>query len=349
MSDKLSGAWQKSTADELSNGDALSGISLRTFMPDDASRMVSLQKRCLDLCPDISVLPEGFYHGPSFEGGKNILCAIDDTGGHIGHAMVSVGHIHRRLGTRMLWMDLRVDPALEKEVPGRGAALRDLLLVRITARARQLAADLERPAMLYATYFARGQAGVEYLKSRGFEPFERIIQLRRDLERPIPTFEPPVGVEVRPWRMETEAEQRRYLDAYDAAFANEGKRLDQLQHFMKSSVWAGGTTITAFDGDRVVGSVMAYFNPDRGRNPDRVGATEYVFVRPEWRRRGIARYLLARTLRYLKVREMAYASLEVLADNGPALLLYRSVGYEPWREEISLGIPLTKEGIWTAT
>jgi GNAT superfamily N-acetyltransferase len=312
--------------------------------------MVILQKRCLDLCPDTSLFPEGFYYSPGFDKGKNILCAVDDKGAHVGHAMVCLGHIHRRLGTRMLWMDLRVDPTLENNDFGTGWALRDQLLARITARARELAANLDTPTMLYATYFTRGEASAEYLKSRGFEPFERIIQMRRDLGRPIPSLEPPVGVEVRPWRMETEVEQRRYLDAHDAAFANEGKRLEELRHFMRSSVWAGGTTITAFDGDRVVGSVMAFFNPDLSRNPERVGATEYVFVRPEWRRRGIARYLLARTLHYLRDREMAWASLEVLADNRPALSLYRSMGYETWREEISLGVPLPKEGeTWTVT
>ena len=38
----------------------------------------------------------------------------------------------------------------------------------------------------------------------------------------------PEGVEVRPGRMETEAEQRAYLAAYDAAFGDEGKSLADL-------------------------------------------------------------------------------------------------------------------------
>ena len=45
-------------------------ITLRPFVPDDAPKMVALQARCLEISPDISLLPAGFYHGPKFEGGK---------------------------------------------------------------------------------------------------------------------------------------------------------------------------------------------------------------------------------------------------------------------------------------
>jgi ribosomal protein S18 acetylase RimI-like enzyme len=320
----------------------LDGITLRHFVSDDALRMVDLQRRTLAKCPDTSLWSAGFYYSPNFDQGQNIFCALGEDGAHVGHGFVYPAHINPDLDARLLWMDLRVDPALDDDV---GLALRDLLRERVTARAQELAVGLDRRAMLYATYFSHGEASIAYILSRGYEPFERVLQLRRDLALAIPELPLPDGVTVRLWRMETEEEQRRYLDAYDAAFGDEGKRLEQLQHFMTSPMWAGGTTITAFDGDRVVGSVMAFFDPDCERNPGQAGSSEYIFVRPEWRRRGIARYLLAETLRYLKARDMVYASLEVLSQNARALALYESMGYERWRDEISFGLWLDgKEG-----
>lgn len=87
--------------------DELDGITIRPFVPDDAARMVVLQRRTLAQCHDTGLFPEGFYYGPSFDGGENILCAVDQTGAHVGHALVCLGHVHRGLDAWLLWMDLR--------------------------------------------------------------------------------------------------------------------------------------------------------------------------------------------------------------------------------------------------
>jgi ribosomal protein S18 acetylase RimI-like enzyme len=311
-------------------------ITLRPFVPDDAPKMVALQARCLEISPDISLLPAGFYHGPKFEGGKNILCAVDANDEHVGHAMVVPGYISYRLDAWMLWMDVRADPDIANT-----ESLHDTLLEKITGRAREIAARLDRRAMLYATYFAKGKSSIAYLKSKGFEHFESIYQMRRDLSQPLPDPLYPEGVEVREWRMETDAAVHRYIEAYNATFADQMLDVEELQHFMGADVWQDGTTISAFAGDNLVGSVMVYYQPDAAKNPNRVGATEYVFVHPDWRMRGIARYLLAQAMAYLKARGMAYASLEVQVENPRALSVYEAVGYTVHQEEVSLGKWLT--------
>jgi ribosomal protein S18 acetylase RimI-like enzyme len=317
----------------------VNGITLRTFVPEDASRIVELQRRSLAACTDISLLPECFYLAPGFAGGQNILCAVDASGAHLGHAMLFPNGVHRRLKALMLWLDLRVDPELENR-----DVLRDLLLERMTARARQVQQADGGPAMLYATYFESGEASIGYLKSRGFTHFESMVQMRRNLHHPIPVVPKPEGLEIRSWQLETEQEQRRYLAASEAAFGTEERSLEDLQHFLRSDLWAGGTAFTAFDGNRVVGSVMAYLDPNPADDGGRVGLTEYVFVRPEWRRRGVARYLLAESLAYLKAREVDYASLEVLVENVNARSLYEDLGYTRLRAEISLGLWLQQRG-----
>ncbi len=95
---------------------------------------------------------------------------------------------------------------------------------------------------------------------------------------------------------------------------------------------------------------MATYEPDPEQNAERAGATEYVFVRPEWRRRGLARSLVARSLAYLKERRLHCARLEVARANEPARRLYESLGYGYLREEITLGIRLDEQGeIWNCT
>ncbi len=315
--------------------DEVDDLTLRPFKPEDASKMVELQRRCLERSPDTSLLPEGFYYSPGFAGGDNILCAVDSIGELVGHVMVYPSHIHPQLGVSMLWMDLRVDPDY-----ARADQLRDRLLERIQVRAREIQAGLDRPAMLYATYLAEGVDGLAYLRSRGFELVERIYQMQRDLSKPVPDYPQPEGVEIRDWRMETEEEQRLYLAAYDASFENESKPLERLQHFMGWSAWSPGTTFTAFVDHQVVGSVMVYYEPDPAQNREQIGYTEYIFVRPEWRRRGLARHLVTKALRCLKGRGLAYARLEVAGRNEGAIGLYESLGYGRLREEISLGICL---------
>ena len=58
------------------------------------------------------------------------------------------------------------------------------------------------------------------------------------------------------------------------------------------------------------------------------GYTEYIFVRPAWQGRGIARAMIAEGMRYLQAHGMAAARLGVSALNENALGLYRGLGYE---------------------
>ena len=154
----------------------------------------------------------------------------------------------------------------------------------------------------------------------------RCFQMQRDLAHPIPETAAPTGVTVRAWHMEAEEEQRRYLAACSAAF-HDAWDLSALQRFLRSPLWQHGTTFTAFAGEEVAGSVLAYYDPDSNSNRKRIGRITHVFVLPPWRRRGVARYLLRASLVYLKLQGMAIAELEVVADNRQALSVYDALGF----------------------
>ena len=62
----------------------------------------------------------------------------------------------------MFWIDLRTDPDLDK-----CAKIKDNLLEKIIQRGHEIKNEENRErAAIGATYFAQGQASIEYLKSR---------------------------------------------------------------------------------------------------------------------------------------------------------------------------------------
>lgn len=307
-------------------------VAIRNFAPADAPRLAEVQARSLGVSRDTSRFPPQFWCAPGFENGKNIFCATDEGDELLGYAAISPSYISRHLEARILWLDLRADPEREK-----ANAVKDALFERALARAHEIAGrQLQERAALSATYFAEGQASIEYLKTQGFASYQTCYAMRRDLAAPLPDLPTPPGVEVRPWRLETEAEQRAYLEAYDAAFEDEGKNFEELNHFLQSEYWSVGTTFTAFANGRVVGSVATWYHPGSRW----AGKTEAVFVIPAWRRRGIARHLLKKGMLYLKERGLAYAELEMDSTNEPALSLYESLAYRVYKEEVSLGLLL---------
>jgi ribosomal protein S18 acetylase RimI-like enzyme len=307
---------------------------IRNYVPADAPHVAEVQGRCVTVCPDTAQFPVGFWNGPGFEDGENIFCAVDDQEQLLGYAALSPSYVSPRLEARILWMDLRVDPARKD-----AGALKELLFWRVYVRGHEIARRLdgERVA-LSTTYFSAGRASIEYLKGKGFSHYQTCYAMQRDLAEPVPDLPVPQGVEVRAWHLDSESEQRAYLEAYKAAFQNGNKPLEELQHFVRSEQRSVGTTFTAFAGERVVGSVAAWYEPGSRTG----GRTEAVFVVPEWRRRGLARYLLGQSMLYLQERGLAFAELEMDSENEPARVLYESLGYRVCQDEISLGLLLER-------
>ena len=87
----------------------------------------------------------------------------------------------------------------------------------------------------------------------------------------------------------------------------------------------------AWDGDQVAGMVQNFIyheeNEEYGRKR---GYTEGICVRRPWRRRGLARALIARSFGILKDLGMEEAGLGVDTQNqNGALQLYESLGFRP--------------------
>lgn len=271
--------------------------------------------------------------------GRHIVCAYDAADRLLGYAFLfpkaPAG------GRRELYLDLHVRPGLAND-----REVRDRLFDAILERANRMAeAEPQWAVRLQAVCPADGAEAIAYLEGRGLARCANGYVMARSLAEPLPEVPAPEGVEVRPWRMESEEEQRHYLEAHNAAFPDGPWDWAMLQYLLRSPMWAVGTTLTAFAGDSIVGSLLAYWNEaENRRTGERVGSTEEVFVVPGWRRRGIARCLIAHGLRYLRDHGLAEARLELSADNAAALALYHSMGYQVVCKQVLLAKEIARGG-----
>jgi ribosomal protein S18 acetylase RimI-like enzyme len=87
----------------------------------------------------------------------------------------------------------------------------------------------------------------------------------------------------------------------------------------------------AWAGDRVAGTVLSFINEKENEEYGRRrGWTEYICTLRPWRRQGLAKALISRSLRLLKAEGMSEAALGVDTQNlCGALDLYQSLGFQP--------------------
>jgi GNAT superfamily N-acetyltransferase len=187
--------------------------------------------------------------------------------------------------------------------------------------------------------------GVALLGAVGYEPFRRFHSMRRPGFHEIPELPLPEGLEVRsipndpvPIRAVVAADTEAFRDHFgapddpDSVYAQIAEDPDT-----DVSLW-----VVAFDGDEIAGGVLNGVHLDHTGAP--VGWLDSVFTRRAWRRRGLARALIARSLRLLRDRGLGSAALGVDAGNpNQALDLYRSCGFEvassstAWRKRLPSG------------
>ena len=88
--------------------------------------------------------------------------------------------------------------------------------------------------------------------------------------------------------------------------------------------------VVAWDGDQVAGSILNYIDHERNERTQRkLGYTEMIGVGRPWRKRGLARAMLARSMQVHKEAGMTQTGLGVDVENlSGALRLYESMGYK---------------------
>ncbi len=202
---------------------------------------------------------------------------------------------------------------------------------RVIADAHAAAGEgLDRPRWMTTFVHDGDRGGRVLLESAGYEPFRRFFSmLRPDLES-IPDAPLPEGLEIRPIPRDR-AVLRQVFDAAGEAFRDHFGWVDEgdeaFASFIENPATDPDLWLVAFNGHEVAGAVLNGIHR-HGDGSAAEGWLDSVFTRRPWRRRGLARALIVRSLRLLRDRGLASAALGVDAENpNQALGLYESCGF----------------------
>lgn len=308
----------------------MKNITIQPLASSELQAVVKLQSAYAAIYPDAPIIPGEVYLAPAYEDGHNIFCAINESGNVVGYAPLYP--VLMRDPSKLphtIWAEIKTDPACVA-----ANEIKDELFERVQLRASEVTAEFPgHPIHLAFQYFPSETASIEYVLSKGCRYAESVFTMRRDLSKEIPSLSTSNEIVIRPWRMESEAEQWQYVQARNECFPEAPIELGDWQYFMQSPHWSVGTTFAAFDAEELVGNVAVFWDEaENERSGRKIGFTEYIFVRPGWRGRNIARTLINAGLAHLKGHELAEAHLEVRAKNSSALHLYTDLEYEVIRE-----------------
>jgi mycothiol synthase len=215
------------------------------------------------------------------------------------------------------------------------------------ARSRAVATTLppNPPASLGASLNEETPAHLAILEARGYRAVRLFFGMVRPTLDNVPELPLPVGVEVRPvrpghLRAIWEAELAAFREHWGASAGDASEeRWEQFRDepLNDLSLWQ-----VAWAGDSVVGMVRPYINPgDLAVLGVRRGWCENISTHADWRGRGVAKALIARTLVALRGRGMTEAALGVDAENETgALGIYRSMGFVERTRETDFRRPL---------
>ncbi|MGA9532598.1 MAG: GNAT family N-acetyltransferase [Anaerolineales bacterium] len=180
------------------------------------------------------------------------------------------------------------------------------------------------------------------MEQRGYQPERYFYQMVRPTLQDIPEPPRPHGIELRPVQEDHfhaiwEAKEEAFEDHWGHRQTTE----EDYQRFLQDPIQDPARWIVAWDGDQIAGMVLNFIDEDENRQWGRQrGYTEDISVRRPWRRRGLATYMIAESLRRLRDLGMQEAALGVDVDNpSGALTLYERLGYQVDRRSTSYARP----------
>ncbi len=230
----------------------------------------------------------------------------------------------------------------------RGRGIGRAMLHHNQVRLHEIAVSLssagdERPGEYeaYATNFQPGNLAL--MESEGYHVVRQGYTMYRPNLDEIPEIPMPEGLEVRPalpehYRKIWDASQEAFRDHWGYAVPTE----EDYQGWLKSSEFQPDLWQVAWDGEEVAGMILNFINQEVNEKFGRKrGYTEGISVRRPWRKRGLARALLARSLKMHRDLGMTEAGLGVDASNPHgAVHLYELMGYRTARTTFTYRKPI---------
>jgi GNAT superfamily N-acetyltransferase len=321
----------RTDAGAVTTAPPIDNLALRAYRPGDASAMVELWNRAnaADGVPwrtDTAELEAWFSQSnDKFDPGRDLFL-VELDGKLV--ATADSEWVDTTDGLREFRMGAIVDPAWRRR--GIGSWLQGQLEAHAHRLWQTYPSDERRP-MLGSWAMNSETAKIALLRRFGFEEARYFFDMVRpsldEIDEPVL----PEGLEFRPVR---EDQLKQMWDADMESFRDHWGGFDgsdeSFQRWLHDPKFDRDLLVVAWDGDEIAGGVVNEINAVENAAFNRKrGWLQSVFVRRPWRRRGVGRAAVLRSLQALRERGMTSAGLGVDADNPTgALGLYTGTGFE---------------------
>ena len=252
--------------------------------------------------------------------------AIAEAGGQV------IGYA--RAGWREELDGLRVYEALPFVHPEAPGELLPFMLLSIEDRLREIAAEHPAGDKVLETFGSDAVPERDALiRQAGYDVARYFYTMIRPSVDDLPDAPLPDGLEIRDVLPEHlpiiwAADQEAFRDHWGYAPGTDADYELFLTDPVMSdtSLWR-----VAWDGDEVAGQVRSFINTEENERRGHLrGWVEHISVRRPWRRRGLARALIAASFPLLRARGMTEAALGVDTENtSGALRVYERCGFRP--------------------
>jgi len=216
----------------------------------------------------------------------------------------------------------------------RGRGIREALFRHNEEHIRRTAKVDDRPGPAFLELWANDSDNEwkSIVLENGYRPVQHEIDLIRSLDE-IPDMRLPKGFEIRPvrpehldWIWEACRESMRKDWNYSDTMWDE----KHIEAFKKTHAFQPDLWQVAWKENTLAGMILNYIVPEENREFNvKRGHTEYVYVREQYRGKGLARALLASSFKVLKGRGMDEAMLGMEIENPhDPLRLYQGMGFK---------------------
>jgi ribosomal protein S18 acetylase RimI-like enzyme len=224
------------------------------------------------------------------------------------------------------------------------------MLQKLEDRLREIAAthpaEIEKFLEVNVSQFQKGTAAI--LERSGYQPIRYFYNMVRATLEDIPEFPLPTGLEVRSvlpehypaiWKSVDETSQDEW--GYKTPTADDYQEWLASDHF-QPHLWQVAWDILV---ERIVGHVLTFIDEDENRQFNRKrGYTEGIGVDRTWRRRGLARALISRSLQAQKTVGMTESALVADGDSeNNVTRLYESCGFQIVKYDMIYRKPIKTE------
>jgi len=280
----------------------------------------------VELVLGINDIANEFTHLANSDPARDLIAAEID-GQFAGYSLGEWALEHS--GQYQYWFQLSLSPEW------RGRGIRRAMLHWMERRLREVAADHPAGApRTFATYAGhKALSLMALLESEGYYRARYFNKMTRSLDEPLPDFPMPPGLEMRPvlpehYRLIWEASEEAFRDHWGHSPSPD----EYYEWWMEDPViftpelWQIAWDV---EKDEIAGQVRTFIDgPENEKYQRRRGYTEMISVRRPYRRRGLARALIAESLRVLKARGMAESALSVDSESlTGATRIYEDCGF----------------------